>query len=185
MLFRLPLLRPQCAVNLDRNLKPKLAIMRQCTSVTDGRTDRWTLSPINEEFLPLSGLQLHNNADYWNNVVVVDVKWRCLDVRHYSVFHATLFKELTYRLDCSPNFHAWWLKWRGLKQGCAFLAFVGITAHLWSQLAQNSQFFWVWIDWSKKWSHPMTFRDFEKKRQWPTSWKLKSITLTFRQHDGG
>ena len=35
-------LRPQCAVNLDRNLKPKLAIMRQCTSVTDRRTDRQT-----------------------------------------------------------------------------------------------------------------------------------------------
>jgi len=30
--------RPQCAVNWDRNLKPKLAIMRQCTSVTDRRT---------------------------------------------------------------------------------------------------------------------------------------------------
>jgi len=29
---------PQCTVNLDRNLKPKLAIMRQCTSVTDRRT---------------------------------------------------------------------------------------------------------------------------------------------------
>ena len=31
--------RPQCAVKWDRNLKPKLAIMRQCTSVTDRRTD--------------------------------------------------------------------------------------------------------------------------------------------------
>jgi len=30
--------RPQCVVKWDRNLKPKLAIMRQCTSVTDGRT---------------------------------------------------------------------------------------------------------------------------------------------------
>ena len=29
---------PQCAVKWDRNLKPKLAIMRQCTSVTDRRT---------------------------------------------------------------------------------------------------------------------------------------------------
>jgi len=29
----------QCAENLDRNLKPKLAIMRQCTSVTDEQTD--------------------------------------------------------------------------------------------------------------------------------------------------
>ena len=34
--------RPQCAVNWDRNLKLKLAIMRQCTSVTDRRTDRRT-----------------------------------------------------------------------------------------------------------------------------------------------
>jgi len=32
--------RPQCAVKWDRNLKPKLAIMRQCTSVT--QTDRQT-----------------------------------------------------------------------------------------------------------------------------------------------
>ena len=32
------------AVNLDRNLKPKLATMRQCTSVTDRRTDRRTLA---------------------------------------------------------------------------------------------------------------------------------------------
>jgi len=31
---------PQCAVNWDRNLKPKLAIMRHCTS----DTDRWTLT---------------------------------------------------------------------------------------------------------------------------------------------
>ena len=30
--------RPQCAVKWDRNLKPTLAIMRQCTSVTDRRT---------------------------------------------------------------------------------------------------------------------------------------------------
>jgi len=31
--------RPQYAVKWDRNLKPKLAIMRQCTSVTDRPTD--------------------------------------------------------------------------------------------------------------------------------------------------
>jgi len=29
----------QCTVNLDRNLKPKLAIMCQCSSVTDRQTD--------------------------------------------------------------------------------------------------------------------------------------------------
>jgi len=42
-----PTMRPQCAVKWDQNLKPKylkpkLAIMRQCTSVTDRRTDRRT-----------------------------------------------------------------------------------------------------------------------------------------------
>jgi len=31
--------RPQCAVNWDQNLKPKLAIMHQCTSITDRQTD--------------------------------------------------------------------------------------------------------------------------------------------------
>ena len=36
--------RPQCTVKWDRNLKSKLAIMRQCTSVTDRRTDRQTLT---------------------------------------------------------------------------------------------------------------------------------------------
>ena len=30
------------AVNWNRILKPKLAIMRQCTSITDRRTDRQT-----------------------------------------------------------------------------------------------------------------------------------------------
>jgi len=34
--------RDDSAVNLDRNLKLKLAIMRQCTSVTDKQTDRQT-----------------------------------------------------------------------------------------------------------------------------------------------
>jgi len=38
--------RPQCAVKWDRNLKAKLAIMRQCSSVTDRRTDRRTLTEI-------------------------------------------------------------------------------------------------------------------------------------------
>jgi len=35
--------RPQCAGNWDRNLKPKLAIMRKALpSQTDGQTDRQT-----------------------------------------------------------------------------------------------------------------------------------------------
>jgi len=34
--------RPQCAVKWDQNLKPKFAIMRQCTFITDRRTHRRT-----------------------------------------------------------------------------------------------------------------------------------------------
>jgi len=33
------------------------------------------------------------------------------------------FRELTYRSDPSRDFHAWWLKRRGLAQGCAFWGF--------------------------------------------------------------
>ena len=51
-----------------------------------------------------------------------------------------LFKQLTYRSDRSPYFHAWWLKWRGLTQGCAFLALVDIAAHLVDQIAQKPRF---------------------------------------------
>ena len=36
--------RPQCAVKWDRNLKPKIAIMHQCTSVTDRRTLHHSIS---------------------------------------------------------------------------------------------------------------------------------------------
>jgi len=36
------------------------------------------------------------------------------------------FEELTYRSDPSTDFHAWWLKRRGLAQGCAIL---GLFAH--------------------------------------------------------
>jgi len=36
------------------------------------------------------------------------------------IFIYTPFWELTYRLDPSTDFHAWWLKWRGLAQGFAF-----------------------------------------------------------------
>jgi len=28
----------------------------------------------------------------------------------------SFFKQLIYRSDCSPDFHAWWLKWRVIKR---------------------------------------------------------------------
>jgi len=50
------------------------------------------------------------------------------------------------RLDRSSEFHAWWLKWRGLTQRCAFLALVDIVAYLGAQIAPELQFFGVtWV----------------------------------------
>jgi len=37
-----------------------------------------------------------------------------------KIFIYTFFGELAYRSDASTDFHAWWLKRRGLAQGCAF-----------------------------------------------------------------
>ena len=51
--------RPQCAVKWDRNLEPKLlAIMRQCTSVTDRRTDRRTLTSYHKREMHILHLAL-------------------------------------------------------------------------------------------------------------------------------
>ena len=43
------------------------------------------------------------------------------------LFFFSFFRELTYRSDPSTDFHAWWLKRRGLAQGCAFWGFVDIA----------------------------------------------------------
>ena len=48
------------------------------------------------------------------------------------------FQELTYRSDASTDFRAWWLKRRGLTQGCAFLAFVDIPPHLGDKIPQKT-----------------------------------------------
>jgi len=45
--------------------------------------------------------------------------------------------ELTYRSHASTDFHAWWLKRRGLAQGCAFLDFFHIAPHLGGQKPQK------------------------------------------------
>jgi len=48
------------------------------------------------------------------------------------------FWELTYRSDASTDFCAWWLKWRGLAQGCAFLGFVDIAPHLGGKIPKDN-----------------------------------------------
>ena len=41
----------------------------------------------------------------------------------YLYHFYTFFYQLTYRSDATTDFHAWWLKRRGLAQGCAFWGF--------------------------------------------------------------
>ena len=48
-----------------------------------------------------------------------------------------LFRELTYRSDSSTDFHVWWLKRRGLAQGCAFRGFRWYRSPFWG--AKSSQ----------------------------------------------
>ena len=62
--------RPKCAVKWDRNLKPKLAIMRQCTSVTDRRTDglaSWHKREMYILYLALKRFDLKNRRTRWAN----------------------------------------------------------------------------------------------------------------------
>jgi len=47
-----------------------------------------------------------------------------------ATFYA-FFHQLTYRSDPPTDFHAWWLKRRGLAQGCAFWGFRWRCSPLW------------------------------------------------------
>ena len=47
------------------------------------------------------------------------------------------FKELTYRSDTATDFHAWWLKRRGLGQGCAFFGNFSHCSRFQAELAKS------------------------------------------------
>ena len=51
--------------------------------------------------------------------------------------YTPFFTELTYRSDMSTDFHARWLKRRGLAQGCAFFEIFYITPNLGGQKPQK------------------------------------------------
>ena len=51
-----------------------------------------------------------------------------------------LFEELTYRSDTPTDFHARWLKRRGLAQGCAFWKIFYIAPHLGGQNPPKNNF---------------------------------------------
>jgi len=51
----------------------------------------------------------------------------------YNVIFVSIpfFRELTFRWDPSTDFHAWWLKRRGLAQGCALWGFRWYCSPFW------------------------------------------------------
>jgi len=64
--------------------------------------------------------------------------WNITTFLFYTVLH-----ELTYRSDMWTDFHAWWLKRRGLAQGCDvhFGGFVDIASHFGGEIPpQNPNF---------------------------------------------
>ena len=65
----------QCAVKWNRNLKPKLAIMRQCTSVPDRRTDGLASWHKREMYILHLALKTHQR---W-----LQFRTRLLSVGHY------------------------------------------------------------------------------------------------------
>jgi len=68
-------------------------------------------------------------------------KW----VKYNEIFFKFIFflHELTYRSDPSTDFYAWWLKQRGLAQGCAFGGFVDVAPHFGGEIPQKPQFWAV------------------------------------------
>ena len=63
-------------------------------------------------------VQIHlRGASGWNIMKILFIGLR------------TFFHQLTYRLDTSTDFHAWWLKWRGLAQRRAFGGGISLILH--------------------------------------------------------
>ena len=56
-------------------------------------------------------------ANWWNKM------------NFLNKFIYNFFREIAYRSDPSTDFHAWWLKQRGLAQWCAFWGYVDIAPH--------------------------------------------------------
>jgi len=61
------------------------------------------------------------------------------------LFIYALFGNSLYRSDTSTDFRAWWLKRRGLAQGCVFSEFRWYCSPLRGQIPQNKIIFGAWI----------------------------------------
>ena len=68
-------------------------------------------------------------------------KW----VKYNKIYLLILFEELTYRSDSSTDFHAWWLKRRGLAERCAFWGFCLYCSPFWGWNLPKKPNFGAWI----------------------------------------
>jgi len=62
-----------------------------------------------------------------------------------KIYLLILFEELTYRSDSSTDFHAWWLKRRGLAERCAFWGFCWYCSPFWGWNPPKKPNFGAWI----------------------------------------
>jgi len=76
-----------------------------------------------------------SNGGFWAN------RWNITDF----FINIPFFKQLTYRLDHSSHFHAWWLKWRGLTEGCAFFGFGWYCSPFRGSNCPKTPIFGAWI----------------------------------------
>jgi len=60
-------------------------------------------------------------------------------------FIYNFFREIAYRSDPSTDFHAWWLKQRGLAQWCAFWGFVDIAPHFGGEIPPKKSILGAWM----------------------------------------
>jgi len=65
---------------------------------------------------------LNNLAQVITFTTFTAVKKNLVEIRPWRA-SGQIFKELIYRSDRSPDFHAWWLKWRGLHARVCFFGF--------------------------------------------------------------
>ena len=73
-------------------------------------------------------------------------KWvKYNEILFIYLFIYTFFHQLTYRSDATTDFHAWWLKRRGLAQGCAFWGFRWHCSPFWGWNPPKTPIFGAWI----------------------------------------
>jgi len=77
------------------------------------------------------------------NLVEIPPWWK--EIKPKFFIYNTFYKWLTYRSDRSPDFHAWWLKWHGLTQGCAFFRFGWCGSPYRGSKSPQTSIFRAWI----------------------------------------